>query len=333
MNMRNTEGPPQGGQRLNMARTGEGGGGIITPKNEMAPPPTNEQIELANAGKLVPGRIEKTILDAAKKHPLAVGFGALAIAGGACVAVQATQDNIPGIHRSVESPSSFDNSAKEQTITDRNSHFVTLEQFKAMDTPSSYDPDTQTFTYVLPFAVPEGIDVEYKKLSAGNTIGPDTPLYHEKIGFLDIDGRPAVGVDVVMFDEGWNVLVKKGYADLGQDPNYAGAITFLKYLPEQDVTVNILIMDPSTSLKSNVTMMDHSEVKQLSMSDYFNKLPSPPKSTLIASTTDKTQQPLLTEIRVYRGNTLRSSESELIQNADPNLLTDILNNVLVVKNK
>lgn len=114
--MRNSENLPRGRQTF----------GITTPlplpvrERELAPPPTKEEVRAANAGELAPRGITKKLLDAAKNHPVVtVGATAAVIAAG-FAAVEAYQGNIPGIHRSVDQGSSFDNKAIEGVIGDNN---------------------------------------------------------------------------------------------------------------------------------------------------------------------------------------------------------------------
>lgn len=323
MDMKNSEGQPRGGQRFGMATA------PLHPvrEKELAPPPTPEEVKAANAGKSL-SKTENAILGFAKKHPvITVGSTLAAIAGG-FAAVEAYQGNIPGIHRSVDQGSSFDNGATEQKITDKNSSNVTLEQFKNMDIKSTYSPENQTFTYVLPFAVPDGVQIDYKKISSP-TSGPDTPLYHEEIGLIGKDGKPAAGVGVMVNDDGWHVRLSQGWEDSGEDPNSVRNVSLFRYFPEQDITAWIFITDPSVSLK---TIMPTVDTRKIKLKDYESELPSVSKGTIVATTTEGTVQNLIQLVQIYRGKNIKPDERQLVKNVDPNLLTDI-SKVLIVNNK
>lgn len=295
--------------------------------------PTREEAEGANSPGGILTKTEKAILEFTKRHPLVTAGSALAAVVTGLAAVETAQGNIPGVHRSVEN-SSFDNTAQQQEFTDKNTFYVTLDQFKTMNTPSSYDPITQTFTSVFDYAVPEGVNVEYKKIlhieTSGRPVGPDTPFYHKEINFLDQDGKPAAGVGVMVGEDGWHVRLSQGWADFGEDPNSAGGVQLFKYFPKYDVTVWKLITDPSVSLQPHMSMVDTRKQKVV---DYENELPSRQKGSIVATTTDKTQKALIQEDRFYQGKNIKHGDRKLMQNVDPNLLTEIAGQVLLVRNK
>lgn len=307
---------------------------IIAPtkERELAPPPTPEEIKAANKGDLAPRGITKKVLELAKRHPVATSGAAVAAVVTGFAAVEAAQGNIPGVHRAVEN-TSFDNKAENPKFTDKNTSYVTLEQFKTMDAKSTYDPDTQTFTYVPPFVLPEGVTVDYKK-EGSLTSGPTVPFFHEDWRFIDRDGKPAAGVGIMVAEDGWHTAVFKGDPNLGHDPNFAVGVTLIKYFPEWDVTARVGFLTEST-LQPNVPMIDFKEWRNLGSKGIFkdssklDELLSPQKGTILANTTSATGR-ISQEISIYKGKVLGT---ELVKDANPKLLEQIAGRVLLVKSK
>lgn len=144
--------------------------------------PTREEVETANAGNLL-NKIERTVINTAKRHPFRVGSAAIAVGGaiaGSIAAIEASQDNTPGIHRSVENNALprliFDNRPDKGTISTNNSITVsTLEGLKNLDAiiPQS-SQDGHTVNILLPLqGLPPSGKVEYDRdLTGKNSFNP-----------------------------------------------------------------------------------------------------------------------------------------------------------------
>lgn len=97
-------------------------------KEVIPAPPTEKDIKDANSGKSL-SKTENAILRFAKKHPVVTVGSTLAAIAGGFAAVEAAQGNIPGVHRSVDVPQSFDKNATEGVVGPRNILIVPKEVF------------------------------------------------------------------------------------------------------------------------------------------------------------------------------------------------------------
>jgi hypothetical protein len=314
---------------------------------------TDQAVDSGETASLT--RFDRLALQATA-HPVAAGIvgvvgatGAATAIGGLVWGINEIVENRVAIHQQVkdigsgisgywtENPDKergpkkvpYDNTARIQEITEKNRNTIPLDQLPKEGLSSSYDPEKKIFTQVLPLVVPEGTTIKILNEENPNT-GPSIPTRNKRISFEDENGDPVPGVGIMVAEEGWRYLIRKGNEKLGYDPNRAGSISLIKYFPEHDKTVVMQLMDPSISLKANFDSMSHEQAKGLTIEDYFSTLPLAPIGEELVETTADTAKPLISFNYVYDGRTVGSQDANLVRDVESHFLQDATGEIMLV---
>jgi len=296
---------------------------------DKAPPPTPEEAKATNAGEYA-GETRAVEKVGGNKVLKAV-LGSGAVAAGAAGAGDIAYEAVPAIHRLVDSSfldhlrdksisssetqttrnEVFDNTTKNTSLGEKNTHFISQEQAKEFNLGQVViNEEEQTIEHILPFKMPKGttgtIERVYLKDQNPDFVDP------KKLPPIEPIDSKFDDIVTIITPENAHVYLIRGNPEWGENPNFASQVRIYKYYKEANITVVWWFSDGGITTKRYpfnplLPMQDFN--KETLTGTNYEKLPVEDALTEVA-TTSEPNQPIRLDVMAYRGK-VASPEAEI----------------------